>query len=115
MKVRSRYPTNVEKRAGDRQRQYQGPHELHDFKPTLRVDTIVREPKGPGNFILNNPRLRGTSRFEGAVRGMGTSLKKIHFRKKSTWGRIAAVSEIREEVPEAKFALGATLPPPRLP
>ena len=79
MKVRSRYPTNVEKRAGDRQRQYQGPHELHDFKPTLRVDTIVREPKGPGNFILNNPRLRGTSRFEGAVRGMGTSLKKKSF------------------------------------
>jgi hypothetical protein len=106
---------NVEKRAGDRQRQYQGPHELDDFKPPKgRYD--VREPKGPGNFILNNPRLRGTSRFEGAARGsQWVPRRKNHFRKKSAWGRIAAVSEIREEVPEAKFALGATLPPPRLP
>ena len=88
----SRYPTlakNVEERAGDRQRQNQGPHEVHDFKPPKgRYD--VREPKGPGNFILNNPRLQGTSRFEGARREAvnGYLAEKNHFRKESTWGKI---------------------------
>jgi hypothetical protein len=43
----------IEERAGNRQRQYQGPHESHDFKPP-KSGYDVRELKGPGTFILIN-------------------------------------------------------------
>jgi hypothetical protein len=46
---------------------------------------------------------------------MGGWWKKIHFRKESTWDRIAPVSEIHEEVSEAMLALGTLLLLRRLP